>query len=105
MTNLHFVYCTCSNKEEAQKIARDCVGKRLAACANIIDGMESVYWWEEKLIEDKETVLIFKTHENRILELTENIKKLHSYKVPCVISLPIVGGNHDYLKWILSETK
>lgn len=99
-----FVYVTCKDKAEALEIGKAMVEGRWAACANIVDGMESIYWWEGKLESGKESVLILKTQENFLDALTEKVKSLHSYSVPCVVALPIVGGNADYLAWITKET-
>ena len=99
-----FVYVTCKDKAEALEIGKAMVEGRWAACANIVDGMESIYWWEGKLESGKESILILKTQENLLDALTEKVKSLHSYSVPCVVALPIVGGNADYLAWITKET-
>ncbi len=98
------LYITCGSREEATKIARAVVEERLAACANIIDPMRSVYWWEGSVNEDDETVLILKTTAERAGELTERVKALHSYDVPCVVEIPLGGGNAAYLDWIAAET-
>jgi len=98
------VYMTASSRDEAKKIGRALVEERLAACANVIDGMESVYWWQGKLTEDRETVLIAKTRADLVPALTERVKALHSYTVPCVVALPLVGGNPDYMAWLEAET-
>ncbi len=100
-----FIYMTCASKEEAEIIGAALVEKRLAACVNLIDGMESMYWWEGKIEKGRETVLIAKTRTNRVIELTQCVKEMHSYDVPCVTAIPIEGGNGDYLNWIRSETK
>lgn len=99
-----FVYMTASSREEAKKIGRALVEERLAACANVIDGMESVYWWQGKLTEDREAVLIAKTRAELVPALTERVRALHSYTVPCVVALPILDGNSDYLAWLGEET-
>lgn len=103
--NLNLVYITASNKEEARKIGRILVEERLAACVNIFDGMNSMYWWEGKIQDDNETVIIAKTKESLVSKVIEKVKSVHSYSCPCVISVPISGGNADFLKWIEKETK
>lgn len=102
--DLRLVYMTASSREEAKKIGRALVEERLAACANVIDGMESVYWWQGQLTEDRETVLIAKTRAELIPALTERVRALHSYSVPCVVALPILTGNPAYLDWLAAET-
>lgn len=104
--NLRFVYVTTRNKEEARKIGRAIVEEKLAACANIIDGMESVYHWNGNIESGNECVLIFKTSYSNVSRLTEKVKELHSYDVPCVISLNLAEqeGNSEYLDWIIEST-
>ena len=99
------VYVTTGSYEEAQKIAQSVVIDRLAACANILGNISSVYLWQDKICEDTETALIIKTRSELIGPLTERIKQLHSYDCPCVTVLSIVDGNPDYIKWIEEETK
>ena len=99
-----WVYVTCESESQAHDIGMQVLKERLAACANIIPGMRSMYWWEGKLEEARESVLIFKTTTDSFAQLSERIKALHSYDVPCVIGLPIMGGNADYLSWIHKET-
>jgi periplasmic divalent cation tolerance protein len=94
------VYITTNDKTQAKTIGRTLVEERLAACANIIDGMESIYWWEGKICEDNESVLIVKTRESILDKLTARVKSIHSYACPCVVALRITGGNEDYLRWI-----
>jgi periplasmic divalent cation tolerance protein len=94
------VYITTKDKVEAKAIGRILVQERLAACANVIDGMESIYWWEGKICEDNESVLIVKTKESLLDKLTAKIASIHSYECPCVVALRIVGGNENYLRWI-----
>jgi periplasmic divalent cation tolerance protein len=99
-----WVYITTSSPEEARRIGRQLVEERLAACVNIIPGMTSFYWWQGKIEEGSETVLIAKTRAELVEPLTERVKALHSYTVPCIIALPIVGGNRGFLQWIADET-
>ena len=101
----NLIYITTKDKAEARKIGQALVESRLAACANIINSMESFYWWEGKVRNDHEAVLIVKTKETLVSELVEKVKSLHSYKCPCIVSLPIVDGNQAFLDWIQRETK
>jgi len=98
------VYMTASSDEEALRIGRALVAERLAACANVIPGMRSVYWWEGRVQDGNETVLIAKTRADLVAALTDRVKALHSYSVPCVVALPITAGNQDYLDWLTGET-
>ncbi len=101
----NLVYITASNLEEARKIGKELVASRLAACVNIIGNMNSFYWWEGEIQDDREVILIAKTKETLVRELVEKVKSMHSYSCPCVVSLPVLGGNEDFLQWIESETK
>jgi periplasmic divalent cation tolerance protein len=98
-------YITAGSKDEALRIGRAVVEERLAACANVLDGMTSVYWWKGALEQADEAVLIVKTRAELVDRLTARVRELHGYDCPCVISLPIAGGNPDYLAWIAAEVQ
>jgi periplasmic divalent cation tolerance protein len=98
------VFITAKDPEEAQKIAKELVKKRMAACVNIVPAVNSHYWWKDKLEASEETLLIVKTKEPLLPELIKSVKKIHSYRIPEIIALPIAGGSRDYLEWIDSET-
>jgi len=100
-----FVYITASDADEARRLARALVESRLAACANVFDGMTSVYRWEGAVQESNEAVLIAKTREELVPALTEKIQDLHSYDCPCVVALPLTGGSDEFLAWIAAETE
>jgi periplasmic divalent cation tolerance protein len=99
-----FVYITTRSQAEARKIGTILVEERLAACANIIPGMRSIYRWESKIEEAEETVLIAKTSKARIPALMERVRALHSYDCSCVVSLAVDDGNPDYLDWLDAQT-
>ncbi len=99
-----FVYITASDRDEARRLARALVENRLAACANIFDGMTSVYRWEGAVQESGEAVVVAKTREDLVPALTEAVTELHSYDCPCVVSLPLTGGSEEFLAWIAAET-
>jgi periplasmic divalent cation tolerance protein len=99
-----FVYMTTESAEEARRIGRELVESRLAACVNILEGMSSLYWWEGEVQEGSEVVLIAKTRQGRLRDLIDKVKSLHSYSCPCVVALPILAGNPDFLAWIGEET-
>lgn len=100
----HLVYVTAPNQAEAESLARVAVEGRLAACANILPGMRSLYWWRGRLEQADECVLILKTTEALVPALTEALTRAHSYECPCVVALPIAAGNPDFLRWIEDET-
>jgi len=97
------VYVTTAKIEEARKIAGALLEERLIACGNILPQMESVYRWNGKVEHDAEVVLLLKTTESNVPAIGNRIKELHSYDLPCVVSLPISGGNSDFLSWIVNE--
>ncbi|MDD5440537.1 MAG: divalent-cation tolerance protein CutA [Candidatus Omnitrophica bacterium] len=99
------VYITAKNKDEAKRIGEALVAERLAACVNIIEGMNSMYWWDGKIEYDSEAVLIAKTRASLVKALIAKVKSAHSYSCPCIVALPILDGNKDYLLWIEKETR
>ena len=105
MESLCIVYVTASNKEEAEKIGKELLSLRLAACVNVFGGVSSFYRWEGKEQEDEEAVLVIKTKESLFSELKETIKKLHSYSCPCIEAVPVAHADEDYASWVISETK
>ena len=99
-----FCYVTAGSREEALAIGRVVVEERLAACANVLDGMISLYWWQGALERADEAALILKTRAELVERLTARVRELHSYECPCVVALPIDAGNPAYLDWIVRET-
>ncbi|MBM9500969.1 divalent-cation tolerance protein CutA [Leptospira sp. 201903071] len=97
------VYITVKSEKEALKIGKTLVEERLAACANILPKMKSIYHWEKKIVVSSEVVLILKTKSELMTELTLRVKSLHSYSIPCIVSLPLLEGNRDYFNWIFEE--
>jgi len=98
------LYVTCETAGEARHLARTLVGEQAVACANIIDGMQSVYWWQGEVVEAAETILLLKTVGARVPQVIARVRELHSYAVPCVVELPLARGNPDYFGWIAAET-
>jgi periplasmic divalent cation tolerance protein len=103
MTDKIVVLNTCASTEEAQKVARALVEKRLAACVNIIPGVRSVYRWKDAIEEEEEVLLFIKTSRVLLDELRGEIERLHSYEVPEVIALSVVDGSERYLTWMSRE--
>ena len=97
---LQLVYMTAGSLEEARRIGEQLVENRLAACVNIIDGMQSIYRWDGKLQKDREVILIAKTTRARLPVLMETVLAHHSYDCPCIVSFDIDGGNPAFLEWI-----
>ncbi len=105
MTDTIVVMITCSSKREAVKIKEALLEKRKAACINIISGVNSFFWWKGKIDSSLEVLLLAKTKKKMLRGIITLVKKIHSYEVPEIIALPIVGGNKDYLNWIGEELK
>ena len=105
MTNSGIVFMTASSHEEAEKIANSLVGKRLAACVQIISEIKSTYWWEGKICNEKEVFFIAKTTAKLFPELAEEVKELHSYEVPEIVFVPIQEGLKEYMDWVSEVTK
>lgn len=99
-----WVYITASNVAEATALGRTLVDERLAACANVLGGMTSIYRWEGEVREEPEAALVAKTRADLVDAITARIKSLHGYTCPCVVALPIREGNPDFLAWIQEET-
>ncbi|MDX1711730.1 MAG: divalent-cation tolerance protein CutA [Rhodovibrionaceae bacterium] len=98
------VYITAGNEDEARNLGRKLVDARLAACANVIPAMVPIFRWEGEIQEDSEAVLIAKTRADLVERIVEAMREWHSYDCPCVVALPIAGGNPDFLSWIGEET-
>ncbi len=94
------VFITCSNVFEGQRIANLLVENRLAACVNLVKDIKSIYWWKGNIERSDEVLLIVKSDIRVLEKLINTVKSNHSYTVPEIVAVPIVGGNPDYLKWL-----
>lgn len=103
--DVRLIYVTAPSRDEALKLARILVEERLAACANVLGAITSVYWWDGKLNEDAEVALIAKTRAALVDAVIDRVRQVHSYDCPCVVSLPIESGNPAFLQWIAAETQ
>ena len=99
------VLVTAPSAETAAELGRALVGERLAACANVVPGLRSIYWWEGKVQDEPEALLVLKTTRGRFEALRERTLALHPYQVPEVIALPVEAGSAAYLEWIARETR
>ncbi len=102
--NKVFIYVTTETMADAQRIGTAVVESRLAACANILPGMMSIYCWQGEVRQASEAVLILKTRAELTDAVVAKVKALHPYECPCAVAIPISGGNPDFLKWIDVET-
>ncbi|HYG76221.1 MAG TPA: divalent-cation tolerance protein CutA [Planctomycetota bacterium] len=89
---------------EAGSIARTLLTERLAACVNLLPGVRSLYWWDEKIVDDAEVLMIVKAPAANMRKLLKRLKALHSYKVPEFLALPVKESNPDYRNWVTSES-
>lgn len=94
------VLCTCPDRSCADSLAETLLRERLAACVNILPGVESVYRWEGAIERAGELLLLIKTERQAFAALQEQIRRQHPYQVPEIIALPIVAGSNDYLQWV-----
>ena len=99
-----FIYITAGSLDEAKAIGKALVSERLVACVNIIENMNSIYWWKDEIQDEREVVIIAKTKTKRVSDVVDKVKSIHSYDCPCIVSLPVLGGNKDFLDWIAKET-
>jgi len=99
------IFITTDTDEEAHKVAEALLKNRDAACVNIVPRINSLFWWQDRLDSAQESLLIVKSKASLLSEIVRLVKEVHSYDVPEVIALPIIGGNPDYLEWISKEVK
>jgi periplasmic divalent cation tolerance protein len=101
MTDKIVVLVTCESAKQARMIARALVGRRLAACGNVVEApVRSIYRWKGRVESAKEFLLILKSSRRRLAAIDAAVRKLHSYDVPEIIALPVMEGSRGYLDWI-----
>jgi periplasmic divalent cation tolerance protein len=106
MTDKIVVVVTCATFGQARKIARALVDLRLAACGNVLEApVRSVYRWQGRVESTKEFLLVVKTSRKRFSAVEHAVRRLHTYKVPEIIALPIIDGSRDYLEWIANSVR
>jgi len=98
------VFITAGTDEEAKGIADKLLDQKKAACVNIIPKIDSHFWWQGKKEKSREVLLIVKSRGSLLDDIIRLVKEAHSYEVPEIIAIPIVGGNQDYLNWIKETT-
>ena len=103
MTEYIQLSTTTEKKEDANRIAREVVEKRLAACAQVIGPISSTYWWEGKIEETEEWLCIMKSRKDLYDRLEKAIRDIHPYEVPEIVAVPLAGGSRDYLAWLSNE--
>ena len=100
-----FLYITCANIKEAKKISSILVRKKLIACANIFNDIQSVFSWKNKVNFSKEVIIMGKTTNKQRTKIISEVKKIHSYDMPCIVFSKISSGNKEFLKWISNSTR
>jgi len=98
------VLITAASQEEARRLADALLAARQAACVSVLPQVNSFFWWQDTRETAEENLLVVKTVSSLLPQLIETVKSMHSYEVPEVIALPVIGGNPDYLDWVARET-
>ncbi|MHC1726550.1 MAG: divalent-cation tolerance protein CutA [Syntrophobacteraceae bacterium] len=105
MSEVSIVFVTAGSEEEAVKIGQTLVEEKLAACANILPGIRSIYRWKGKTCDEQEVLIIIKTRNSLFPALQSRVRQLHSYEVPEIITFPVAQGLPEYLSWVIAETE
>ena len=98
------VLITAGSVEEGERIAGSLVDNHLVACVNVVPSVKSIFFWEGKTDQQSEVLLIAKSRKALLNQIIEHVKKIHSYSVPEIIAIPVIGGSEDYLKWVEENT-
>lgn len=102
MSDARVLLCTAP-PEQAESVARALLERRLVACVNIVPGARSLYWWQGKLCDERESLLVLKTTADHVDDLIEALQDVHPYDTPELVSLPVEKGNPAYLDWLRGE--
>ncbi|NRA73588.1 MAG: divalent-cation tolerance protein CutA [Rickettsiales bacterium] len=105
MKKFAIFYVTAPNQKLAVKIGKSCLKEKLVACVNIINKVTSLYKWQGKFCQDDECILIMKGLHKNFPKIKNHVQKLHQYSCPCILELPILDGNRDFLDWIIQNCK
>ncbi|MEI8067606.1 MAG: divalent-cation tolerance protein CutA [Candidatus Shapirobacteria bacterium] len=108
MTDMILCYITCESEKQAKEISKHLIENKLCACVNIFSNMQSMLFWPPKsgkLIETNEFVIIAKTIESKYKDLESEVKKIHSYEIPCIFSIPVTNVDQNYFNWLINELK
>lgn len=104
MTDVQVVLCTFPDLQKARQIGTLLVEKQLAACVNLLPGVESIFRWEGKVSSESEVLALFKTQRSRYEEFEQTLREAHPYEVPEILALPVDSGGSDYLAWVIKAT-
>lgn len=102
--NILEIWINCPDRETACGIAAALIDGRLAACANILPEIESMYRWKGKFENEPEVPLVIKTREGLFGQVVDKVRGLHPYETPSIVGIPVGRVNHDYLEWVYAET-
>ena len=94
------VLVTAPDSKTARRLARAALEKRVAACASLVNGVESHYWWEGRMCRAKEVMMVFKTTRAKLARLASLVRSLHPYDTPEILALPVASGSRRYLRWV-----
>ncbi|PVX25291.1 MAG: cytochrome C biogenesis protein CcdA [Candidatus Bathyarchaeum sp.] len=100
LMSYNIVIMTAPNKQEAAEIVHTLLEERLIACANILDSVQSFFWWKGKIDEENEAMVVMKSHSSLFEKLSKRVLELHSYDTPEILALPVVNGSQSYLDWM-----
>ena len=103
MSDIVLVYITTPGHESAKKLAEILIEERLAACANILPDIESIFYWKGELHHKCESILLLKTHKSVFERLMQRAEELHEYELPCIVALPVSRGLPGFLDWVAGE--
>ena len=95
---------TASSPEEADIISKSLLEKKLIACSNILGEIRSAFWWKNNIQNENEVMIIAKSRRSHLDQIISDVKSLHSYDIPEILAIPIIGGNSEYLEWLIKET-
>jgi periplasmic divalent cation tolerance protein len=98
--SLSILYVTCKDKEQALQIGKVLVEEKFAGCVNIIENMTSIYPWKGEIEVSSELVLLVKTFDVQLESVRKKILELHSYEIPCILTIPVSNANPEYLDWL-----
>lgn len=96
------ILCTCPDRESAEKIARQLINDKIAACINILPGITSIYTWQGNIETEQEHLLLIKTRKDRFQAIEKSIQTSHPYEIPEIIAIPVENGLAEYMQWIES---
>ena len=103
MEKICVIYVTSSSRKEAEDISHVLLNEKLAVCVNILGEIDSIFWWDNKLVSEKEIGFLVKTSLSKADAVISRVKEVHSYECPCIIKLGVDGGDPEFLKWVVGR--